>query len=151
MSSRYRNGVEFVRPYDTDAAMLLAQGKDNRNPWCPERHPDHYKYIQGIIDRIDRENIRPPKYGMETKLEVYRLRDQGLTLRQIADTVGVSKSTACLYIQKYRKQQAEAAQKVMVTQPGTENHVETEYRLNEVHVGKIKSKSSKSSAKEIKS
>jgi hypothetical protein len=147
MSDRYRNGVEFVRPYDTDAADLEADGKDIRNPWDPEKHPHHWRYIQDIIDRVDRENIRPPKYGMETKLEVYRLRDQGLTLRQIADTVGVSKSTACLYIQKYKKQQAEAARKVVVTQPGTNNHVESEYRLNEVNVGKIKSKSSK----EIKS
>ena len=93
-----RNGVsKHVRPYEPDF-----NDSEIRNPWDAEKHPDHYRYIQSIIERLDRENIRPPKYTHETKLEVYRLRDKGFTLRQIAETVGVSKSTACLYLQKRR-------------------------------------------------
>jgi len=141
MISDYRNGAKLMRAYETDARLLREAGLDDRNPWILKRHPHHYNYIQSIIDRVDRENIRPPKYTMETKLEVYRLRDEGYTLRQIADAVGVSKSTACLYIQKYRKKQAET-QTATVTQPGTTKVVETQYSVNEVNVGKIKSKTS---------
>lgn len=137
MSSKYRNGVDLVRAYETDAAELLAAGLEIRNPWIRKRHPDHHEYIQSIIDRVDRENHRPPKYSYETKLEVYRLRDEGYTLRQIAEEVGVSKSTACLYIQKYRKKQAET-QIARVTQPGTTKVIETQYSVNEVNIGKIK-------------
>jgi len=116
------------RPFEPD---LPGQ----RNPWDRSRHPTNYFYVQKIIDRVDAENIRPPKYSEETKLQVYRLRDQGYTLRQIAETVGVSKSTACLYIQKYRKAET---QKVAVKQPGTNKVIETEYSMNEVNIGKIK-------------
>lgn len=140
MSSRYRNGVELVRPYEPDYP-------GNRNPWNPQVHPENYSYVQTIIDRVDTEMVRPPKYSDETRLEVYRLRDQGYTLRQIADVVGVSKSTACLYIQKYKKQQA--ALKAMVTQPGTNKVIETSYSINEINVGKIKSKTPKTSNSEV--
>lgn len=133
MISGYRNGVDLVRPYEPDYP-------GRRNPWNPKLHPDNYSYIQTIIERVDYELVRPPKYSEEVKLEVYKLRDQGLTLRQIADEVGVSKSTACLYIQKYKKQQA--ARKATVVQPGTNKTVETQYLLNEVNVGKIKPKTS---------
>ena len=140
MSNRYRNGADLVRPYETDAASLREAGLDDRNPWDPQKNPDHYKYIQSIIERLDRENIRPPKYTYETRLEVYRLRDKGYTLRQIADEVGVSKSTACLYIQK--KKRLEETQTAQVTQPGTTKVVETQYSVNEVNVGKITPKTS---------
>ena len=66
---------------------------------------------------------------------MYSLRDQGYTLRQIAEAVGVSKSTACLYIQKQKKD----TQKVSIKQPGTAKTVETEYSINEVNLGKIQS------------
>ncbi len=145
MSSKYRNGADLVRAYDTDAADLREAGLNDRNPWMENRHPDHYTYIQSIIDRVDRENHRPPKYSQETKLEVYRLRDEGYTLRQIAEEVGVSKSTACLYIQKHRRNQAEVLI-AQVTQPGTTKVVETQYSVNEVNVGKIKPKTSNSGA-----
>lgn len=121
-------GPEVVRPFEPDHPGM-------RNPWDKKYHPANYYYIQRIIDRVDAEDIRPPKYSEETKLQVYRLRDAGLTLRQIAETVGVSKSTACLYIQKYRKTQTQTA---AVKQPGTNKVVETEYTLSEVNVGKIK-------------
>lgn len=121
-----------MRPYEPDF-----NDPEIRNPWDAEKHPDHYRYIQSIIERLDRENIRPPKYTHETKLEVYRLRDKGFTLRQIAETVGVSKSTACLYLQKRRKQ---VVKKAIVTQPGTNNKIETQYTLNEINVGKISPK-----------
>jgi len=143
MSSKYRNGVDLVRAYETDAAELLAAGLEIRNPWMRKRHPSHYDYIQSIIERVDRENHRPPKYSQETKLEVYRLRDEGYTLREIAQEVGVSKSTACLYIQKYRKKQAEILI-AQVTQPGTTRVIKTQYSVNEVNVGKIKPKTSNS-------
>jgi len=122
-----------VRPYEPDFNDPLI-----RNPWDPEKHPEHHSYIQSIIERLEKENIRPPKYTNETKLEVYRLRDEGHTLRQIAETVGVSKSTACLYLQKRKK--LAATKKVVVTQPGTNNKIETQYTLNEVNVGKISPK-----------
>ena len=122
-----------MRPYEPDF-----NDPEIRNPWDAERHPDHYKYIQSIIERLDRENIRPPKCTHATKLEVYRLRDKGFTLRQIAETVGVSKSTACLYLQKRKKQAA--TRKAIVTQPGTNKKIETQYTLNEVNVGKISPK-----------
>ncbi len=122
-----------MRPYEPDFP-------GERNPWNQKVHPENYNYVQTIIDRVDAEMIRPPKYSDETKLEVYRLRDQGFTLRQIADKVGVSKSTACLYIQKYKKYQDTI--KATVVQPGTNNVIETHYSLNEVNIGKIKSKSS---------
>ena len=128
-----------MRPYEPDYP-----GK--RNPWNSKLHPDNFSYIQTIINRVDTEMVRPPKYSDETRLEVYKLRDQGYTLRQIADVVGVSKSTACLYIQKYKRQQA--ALKAMVTQPGTAKMVETSYSLNEINVGKIKSKTPKTSNSE---
>jgi Helix-turn-helix domain of resolvase len=140
MSSKYRNGADLVRPYETDAAELRAAGLDDRNPWIVERHPEHHAYIQSIIDRLDRENVRPPKYTYETRLEVYRLRDKGYTLRQIADEVGVSKSTACLYIQKKKK--LEEIRTAQVTQPGTTKVVETQYLVSEVNIGKIAPKTS---------
>lgn len=127
-----------MRPYETDAADLEARGIDTRNPWDPKKHPEHYAYIQSIIERLDREEVRQPKYTHETKLEVYRLRDKGYTLRQIAEEVGVSKSTACLYIQK----RDAALQTAQVTQPGTDKVIETQYSVNEVNVGKIKPKTS---------
>ena len=105
-----------------------------RNPWDRVRHPENYWYIQRIIDRVDTEEVRPPKYSEETKLQVYQLRDKGYTLRQIAEAVGVSKSTACLYIQKLKKQEI---QKVEVKQPGTNKVIHAEYSLNEVNLGKI--------------
>lgn len=125
--------IPEARPFEPDFP-------GQRNPWDRSRHPDNYWYIQRIIDRVDAEDIRPPKYSDETKLQVYRLRDKGYTLRQIADAVGVSKSTACLYIQKYRKMTE--TQKIAIKQPGTNKVVETEYSLNEVKLGKIKPKDS---------
>lgn len=133
MNEGYRNGVELVRPYEPDYP-----GK--RNPWDVRKHPENHAYVKSIIERVDAELVRPPKYSDDIKLEVYRLRDQGLTLRQIADEVGVSKSTACLYIQKYRKQQEAVC--ATITQPGTNRVVETRYSLNEVNIGKIKPKTS---------
>lgn len=120
---------ETSRPFEPDFP-------GRRNPWDRIKHPTNYYYIQSIIDRVDSEDIRPPKYSEDTKLQVYRLRDRGYTLRQIAEEVGVSKSTACLYIQKYKKQSE--TQKVAIKRPGTNKTVETEYSLNEVNLGKIK-------------
>jgi transposase-like protein len=116
-----------ARPFEPDYP-------GQRNPWDRVRHPTNYWYIQRIIERVDAEDCRPPKYSEETKLQVYSLRDQGYTLRQIAEAVGVSKSTACLYIQKLKKQET---QKVAVKQPGTDKVVESVYSLNEVKLGKI--------------
>ena len=118
---------EISRPFEPDYP-------GQRNPWDRIRHPDNYWYIQRIIDRVDAEDIRPPKYSEETKLQVYSLRDKGYTLRQIAEAVGVSKSTACLYIQKQKKQDT---QKIAIKQPGTTKMVEAEYSLSEVKLGKI--------------
>lgn len=115
-----------------------------RNPWDKRKHPENFEYVQAIIERVDAETVRPPKYSEETKLKVYQLRDQGLTLRQIAETVGVSKSTACLYIQKYKEQTAQP-QTATVVQPGTTKSKEIEYILNEVSLGKIESKELKKS------
>lgn len=123
--------VPEIRPFEPDHP-------GQRNPWSRAKHPTNYWYIQRIIDRVDSEDIRPPKYSEETKLQVYRLRDQGYTLRQIADAVGVSKSTACLYIQKYRKMSE--PQKIAIKQPGTNKVVETEYLVAEVNIGKIQTK-----------
>lgn len=117
-----------MRPYEPDFP-----GK--RNPWDQILHPENFRYVQAIIEKVDSEMTRPPKYSEETRLEVYKLRDQGLTLRQIADKVGVSKSTACLYLQKYRREQ-----EVLVTQPGTNRVREAIVSLNEINVGKIKAK-----------
>jgi len=128
-----------VRPYEPDF-----NDEKRRNPWDPEKHPDHYAYIQSIIERVDRENHRPPKYTEETKLEVYRLRDNGYTLRQIAETLGVSKSTACLYLQKRRK--LAEVKNAVVTQPGTNKKVETQYTVNQVNVGKISPKTADNKA-----
>lgn len=122
---------EIARPFEPDHP-------GQRNPWNRSRHPTNYWYIQRIIDKVDSEDNRPPKYSEETKLQVYRLRDQGYTLRQIADAVGVSKSTACLYIQKYRKMSE--TQKIAIKQPGTNKVIETEYSLNEINIGKIQTK-----------
>jgi hypothetical protein len=110
-----------------------------RNPWNRAKHPENYNYIQMIINRVDTELVRPPKYSDETKLEVYKLRDEGYTLREIANKVGVSKSTACLYIQKYRKQQAQTA---AVVQPGTSKVIQAHYSVSEINVGKITPKTS---------
>lgn len=129
-----RNGVELVRPYEPDYP-------GRRNPWDKKKHPENYAYVQAIIEKVDSELVRPPKYSDETKMKVYQLRDQGLTLRQIAETVGVSKSTACLYIQKHKEQAP--TQTTTVVQPGTTKVVETQYSLNEVFVGKIESKKPK--------
>jgi hypothetical protein len=129
-----------VRPYEPD----FTGPNSPRNPWDPGKHPEHYEYIQSIINHVDTQLVRPPKYSEETKLEVYRLRDEGLTLRQIAEKTGVSKSTACLYIQKHKKSMY-ATQKVHVKQPGTNKTVEAEYSINEIDVGKIKPKAPKKS------
>jgi hypothetical protein len=135
MNNGYRNGADLVRPFEPDYP-------GRRNPWNPRVHPENFAYIQAIIDRVDSEMVRPPKYGDDVKLEVYKLRDQGLTLREIAEKVGVSKSTACLYVNKYKKQQE--ALRATVKQPGTDKTIETHYSLNEVNVGKIKPKTSNS-------
>lgn len=129
-----RNGVELVRPYEPDFP-------GERNPWCKAKHPENHAYVQAIIERVDREIVRPVKYPDEVKLQVVQLKDQGLTLRQIADKVGVSKSTACLYYQKHKKKLAEA-QAAQVVQPGTNNVVNTQYSLSEVNLGKIEPKNS---------
>lgn len=134
----FKHGLR--RPYDPDYP-------DRRNPWDPNKNPKHYAYIQSIIDRVDSEPSRPIKYSEETKLEVYRLRDRGLTLRQIAEKTGVSKSTACLYLQKLKKQKDEETKKLLlqsqsatVTQPGTSTVIETSYTVTKVNVGKISPK-----------
>jgi len=108
-----------------------------RNPWCPNKHPKQHYYINSIIQKVDAEQRRPPKYGDDVRLEVIRLRDMGYTLRQIADTAKVSKSTACLYLKK------EGAKKTLVKQPGSAKVVETSYSLQEVDVGKITIKNEK--------
>jgi len=105
-----------------------------RNPWSRDIHPTNYEYIQSIIDYVDTNLVRPKKYSEAVKLEVYRLRDMGRTLRQIADEVGVSKSTACLYCQKKPTMLAE------VTQPGTTKVVSTEYNIQEIELGTIEPK-----------
>lgn len=130
-----RSGIGLRRLYDTDYP-------GRRNPWDPHKHPDHYNYIQGLIERIDADPCRPPKYSDETKLEVFRLRDDGKTLRQIAEKVKVSKSTACLYLQN--RDALEAAilnsRSAKLLQPGTDKVIETQYTLQKVNVGKIKTK-----------
>lgn len=110
----------------------------SRNPWDKNKHPENYEYIQSIIRKVDTELTGPPKYPEETKLEVYRLREQGYTLREIAQQTGVSKSTACLYLQNRQK-----TNKTLVKQPGTTKVVEAEYTINSVNVGKIQPKSKK--------
>jgi len=119
--------IEYTPPPQTDFP-----GK--RNPWDKDIHPTNYEYIQSIIDYVDTKLKRPKKYSEAVKLEVYRLRDMGRTLRQIADEVGVSKSTACLYCQK------KPSIKVEVSQPGTDNVVSTEYNIKEVELGTIEPK-----------
>jgi len=114
--------VVDARPFEPDFPRA-------RNPWDARRHPKQYAYIQSIIKQVDSDISRPPKYSEEIKLEVYRLRDAGLTLRQIADTTKISKSTACLYLQKRLAQ--------TVTRPGTKDQIEVSYTLNEINLGKI--------------
>ena len=113
-----------IRPFEPDFPRA-------RNPWDAKRHPKQYAYIQSIIKQVDADVSRPPKYSDEIKLEVYRLRDAGLTLRQIAETTKISKSTACLYLQKRPSAQT------IVTRPGTRDQVEVSYTLSEVNLGKI--------------
>ena len=127
-----RTNIGLSRPYEPDFP-----GK--RNPWDPNKHPFHYQYIQGIIDTVDSEPNRPPKYSDEVKLEVFRLRDTGLTLRQIAEETGISKSTACLYLQNRDNYKLES-NPVVVKQPGTSNVIKTSYRMQEINVGKISPK-----------
>lgn len=116
------------RPFEPDFP-----GK--RNPWDKQRHPFNFNYIQKIIDRVDAEATRPPKYDESVRFQVHKLFDLGFTLRQISDATGVSKSTACLWTQEYRRKVATT--RVLVTQPGTNNIIETEYTLNEVNLGRI--------------
>ena len=119
------------RPFEPDYP-----GK--RNPWDKNKHPFNYHYIQSIIERVDAENNRPPKYDDSKRQEVYRLFAKGMTLRQISEETGVSKSTACLWTQQYRDAVESAV--AFVTQPGTNNVISTEYTLNEVSLGKLKPK-----------
>lgn len=119
------------RPFEPDYP-----GK--RNPWDKTKHPFNYNYIQSIIERVDAENNRPPKYDDSKRQEVYRLFARGMTLRQISEETGVSKSTACLWTQQYRDVVESAI--AYVTQPGTDNVISTEYTLNEVNLGKLKPK-----------
>lgn len=118
------------RPFEPDHP-----GK--RNPWDKSRHPFNYYYIQAIIERVDAENNRPPKYDEDKRQEVYRLFAKGMTLRQISEETGVSKSTACLWTQQYRETESVTA---LVTQPGTNKVISTEYTLNEINLGKLKPK-----------
>jgi len=130
-----RSGIGLRRPYEPDYP-------GERNPWDAQMHPIHYDYIQGLIEKIDSDPCRPPKYSDETKLEVFRLRDNGKTLRQIAEKVKVSKSTACLYLQN-RDAIEEAilnSRSATVQQPGTNKVIETQYTMQKVNVGKIKTK-----------
>ena len=119
------------RPFEPDLP-----GK--RNPWDRSRHPYNFQYIQRIIDRVDAENNRPPKYDVSKRQEVYRLFAKGMTLRQISEETGVSKSTACLWTQQYRETVESVT--ALVTQPGTDTIIATEYTLNEVSLGKLKPK-----------
>jgi len=124
-----QHGMENeVKPFDLDYP-----GK--RNPWNIDKHPENYSYIASIISTVDANMARPPKYTKETKLEVFKLRDEGYTLRQIADAVGVSKSTACLWTRSRMR----PTKKVLVKQPGTTKVVATEYSLTEINIGKIAS------------
>jgi len=118
--------IEFNAPPQTDYP-------GERNPWSRDTHPTHYEYIQSIIEYVDTKLTKPKKYSEAVKLEVYRLRDMGRTLRQIADEVGVSKSTACLYCQNKKKDTLTAR----VTQPGTNKVVSTKYSIQEVELGTI--------------
>lgn len=120
------------RPFEPDYP-----GK--RNPWDKKKHPFNYNYIQAIIEQVDSENNRPPKYDDSKRQEVYTLFARGFTLRQISEKTGVSKSTACLWTQQYRDAVESAV--AYVTQPGTNNVISTEYTLNEVNLGKLKPKS----------
>ena len=119
------------RPFEPDYP-----GK--RNPWSQTRHPYNFQYIQRIIERVDAENNRPPKYDDSKRQEVYKLFAKGMTLRQISEETGVSKSTACLWTQQYRETIESVT--ALVTQPGTDNIIATEYTLNEVSLGKLKPK-----------
>ncbi len=141
MKYSLRSGIGLRRLYDPDYP-------GERNPWDSQKHPDHYQYIQNLIEKIDADPCRPPKYSDETKLEVFRLRDEGKTLRQIAEKVKVSKSTACLYLQNRVALEAsiQNSRSIKVMQPGTDKVIETNYTLQKVNVGKIKtSKLSKTS------
>jgi len=115
-----------VKPFELDYP-------GQRNPWSRDKHPENYSYIASIIRKVDANMARPPKYTKETKLEVFKLRDEGYTLRQIADAVGVSKSTACLWTRSRKS----LTKKVLVKQPGTTRVVATEYSLTEIKIGKI--------------
>ena len=120
--------IEFNAPAQTDFP-------GQRNPWDRAVHPTNYEYIQSIIEYVDTKLVKPKKYSEAVKLEVYRLRDMGRTLRQIAEEVGVSKSTACLYCQKKK-----ATLTASVTQPGTDRVIESKYSITEVELGKLESK-----------
>lgn len=122
---------------DGEVFDLTPDYPNDRNPWDPNKHPKNYNYIQSLIEEVDADDSRPPKYGNHVKLEVFKLRDKGKTLREIAEVVGVSKSTACLYMKNRKKIEAKIAK---VRQPGTENIVETRYSVEEVNVGRLQAK-----------
>jgi len=131
----FKHGLK--RPYEPDYP-------EKRNPWDPKRNPTHYAYIQSIINIVDAEPSKAIKYPEETKLEVYKLRDMGFTLRQIAEETGISKSTACLYLQKLNTKSEQEKQAILdksysatVTQPGTNRTIETQYTVKKVDVGNI--------------
>jgi hypothetical protein len=107
----------------------------NRNPWDPRRHPRNHRYIANLIKKVDKLNIRPAKYPPEVRAEVYRLRDKGLTLREIATKVKISKSTACLYLQNRKSIPKTTFE---ISQPGSSKIVERDVTIREVSLGKIK-------------
>jgi len=119
------------RPFEPDFP-----GK--RNPWDKAKHPFNYYYIQAIIDQVDSENNRPPKYDEGKRREVYGLFARGMTLRQISEETGVSKSTACLWTQQYRE--LIESKTALVKQPGTDKVISTEYTMNEIQLGRIQPK-----------
>jgi hypothetical protein len=129
--------IEAIQP-DPNNRPFEPDFPGKRNPWDKIKHPFNYYYIQSIIERVDSENNRPPKYDESKRQEVYRLFAKGLTLRQISEATGVSKSTACLWTQQYRETVASVT--ALVTQPGTDKVISTEYSLNEVNLGKLKTK-----------
>lgn len=130
MSKLVGSYIENVRAFEPDYPTA-------RNPWDAIRHPEQHAYVAGIIERVDKEEIKQPKYTEETREEIFRLRDAGLTLREIADIVKVSKSTACLYLQNRNKTNKRKTAKTTVTQPGTTNIVQTVFTISEVDIGKI--------------
>lgn len=94
-----------------------------RNPWDLVKHPKQHRYIESIINKVDHDLPKPPKYSDSIKLQVFKLRDAGLTYRQIADEVKTSKSTVCLYLQNREK---------------LETKLKKNYTVSEVDLGKIR-------------